>query len=65
MMKRKDHKSRLGRTWREVWLNRSAYLLMAPFMTIFFLFTVFPVVMTIVLSFTQYNILEEPVFVGF
>ena len=64
-MKPNSFKSRLGRTWREIWLHRSAYLLMAPFMIIFFTFTVLPVIMTIVLSFTQYNILEDPVFVGF
>ena len=64
-MKQNNFKSRLGRTWREIWLNRSAYILMAPFMVIFFTFTVLPVIMTIILSFTQYNILEEPVFVGF
>ncbi len=33
-------------------------------MIIFFTFTVLPVLMTIVLSFFQYNILEDPVFVG-
>lgn len=60
----KQHTSRLAQTWRTVWINRSAYALMAPFMIIFFTFTVLPVLMTIVLSFTQYNILEEPVFVG-
>ena len=64
-MKQNNFKSRLGHTWREIWLNRSAYILMAPFMVIFFTFTVLPVIMTIILSFTQYNILEEPVFVGF
>jgi len=33
-------------------------------MIIFFTFTVLPVIMTIILSFTQYNILQEPTFVG-
>ena len=33
-------------------------------MIIFFTFTVLPVLMTIILSFFQYNILEDPVFVG-
>jgi len=64
-MKQSNFGKRLGRTWRTVWQNRMAYLLMAPFMIIFFTFTVLPVLMSIVLSFTQYNILEEPVFVGF
>lgn len=64
-MKQTNFGKRLGQTWRTVWQNRGAYLLLAPFMIIFFTFTVLPVIMSIVLSFTQYNILEEPVFVGF
>lgn len=64
-MKQSHFGKRLGQTWRSVWQNRAAYLLLAPFMVIFFTFTVLPVIMSIVLSFTQYNILEEPVFVGF
>ena len=63
-MKQSTFTQRLGQTWREVWKNRSAYVLMAPFMIIFFVFTVLPVLMTIILSFFQYNILEDPVFVG-
>lgn len=64
-MKQTNFGKRLGQTWRTVWQNRGAYVLLAPFMIIFFTFTVLPVIMSIVLSFTQYNILEEPVFVGF
>ena len=64
-MKQTNFGKRLGQTWRIVWQNRGAYMLLAPFMIIFFTFTVLPVIMSIVLSFFQYNILEEPVFVGF
>lgn len=63
-MSKHTYTQRLSQTWREVWKNRAAYLLMAPFMIIFFTFTVLPVLMTIILSFFQYNILEDPVFVG-
>ena len=63
-MRKHTFTQRLSQTWREVWKNRAAYILMAPFMIIFFTFTVLPVLMTIVLSFFQYNILEDPVFVG-
>ena len=44
---------------------KAAYLLLAPFMLIFFIFTVLPVLVSIVLSFTQYNVLQTPKFVGF
>ena len=63
-MSKHTYTQRLSQTWREVWKNRAAYMLMAPFMIIFFTFTVLPVLMTIILSFFQYNILEDPVFVG-
>lgn len=41
-----------------------SYAMVAPFMLIFFAFTVFPVVLTILLSFTNYNVLELPKFIG-
>lgn len=44
--------------------NRAGYVLMAPYMLIFFVFTVIPVILTIILSFTQYNVLQLPTFVG-
>ncbi len=44
--------------------NKTLYLLMAPYMTIFFLFTVLPVVFSLLLSFFYFNMLEFPRFVG-
>ena len=44
--------------------NWAAYLLLAPFMILFFVFTIMPVFVTLGISFTTYNILESPVFVG-
>ena len=35
-----------------------------PFATVFFVFTVLPVIMSIFLSFTHYNMLQPPVWVG-
>ena len=43
---------------------REAYLLMLPFLVVFFVFTVWPVLLSIVLSFTSYNVLEMPRFIG-
>jgi len=63
-MKEKRLNSHQIPLWKQIWNNRAAYILMAPFMIIFFTFTVLPVIMTIILSFTQYNILQEPTFVG-
>jgi len=39
-------------------------MLMAPFFIVFFIFTVLPVLSSIVLSFTDFNMLQRPNFVG-
>ncbi len=53
------------RRWALIRQYRSAYALVAPFMLIFLTFTVVPVLISIALSFTKYNVLQAPVFVGF
>ena len=52
-------------TWNEMKRNKAAYLMVAPFMLIFCCFTVVPVLLSIVLSFTDFNMLEFPNPVGF
>ena len=47
-------------TWKEMKRNKIAYLMIAPYMILFFLFTVIPVVLSIVISFTDFNMLEFP-----
>lgn len=44
--------------------NWQMYVLLFPFMFFFFLFTVWPVIASIFVSFTEYNVLEVPRFVG-
>lgn len=44
--------------------NKASYVMIAPFFTLFFLFTVLPVLTSIVLSFTYFNMLEMPSFTG-
>ncbi|MFP4661082.1 MAG: carbohydrate ABC transporter permease [Halanaerobiales bacterium] len=44
--------------------NRVSYLFLAPFWTIFFIFTILPVFIAMYLSFTYYNMLEPPQWVG-
>ena len=51
--------------WKEMKRNKVAYIMVAPFMLIFSLFTVVPVLLSIVISFTNFNLLEMPEFVGF
>ena len=50
--------------WAFAKRNYQSYLLLAPYFVLFFTFTVLPVVMAIVLSFTSFNMLEMPQFVG-
>ncbi|MCL2199425.1 MAG: sugar ABC transporter permease [Defluviitaleaceae bacterium] len=44
--------------------NRQSYGLMAPYFILFFMFTILPVMIAIVLSFTNFNMLQAPRFVG-
>ena len=44
--------------------NKECYLMLAPYFILFFLFTVLPVLMSIALSFTYFNMLEWPTFNG-
>lgn len=47
-----------------LWQHRVSYAMVAPFLLLFMLFTVIPVVMSMVLSLTSYNMFESPIFVG-
>ncbi len=44
--------------------NLPSYVMIAPYFTLFFCFTVLPVIASMILSFTDFNILEWPGFVG-
>ena len=45
---------------RKLYLNRTLYLMMLPYLILFFLFTIAPVIMSLLLSFTDFNMLEFP-----
>lgn len=44
--------------------NKVSYLFVAPYIILFFCFTALPVIISLALSFTSFNLLEMPVFVG-
>ncbi len=50
-------------TWKEMKKNWMAYVMVAPYMIIFSLFTIIPVILSAILSFTNFNMLEWPDFV--
>lgn len=47
-----------------LWYYRADYLFMLPYLIIFFLFQVMPVLVSVVLGFTNFNVLEAPEFIG-
>lgn len=49
---------------QEMKASKHSYVLLAPYMILFSLFTVIPVVISIILSFTYFNMLEFPRFIG-
>ncbi|MBP5198411.1 MAG: sugar ABC transporter permease, partial [Lachnospiraceae bacterium] len=60
----KDILSRISSTLKRIKKAKVSYLFIAPFCLIFILFYLIPVVVSIGLSFTYYNILETPRFIG-
>ena len=64
-MSRTKKPYRLKTTVKSMYRERSSYFMIAPFLIAFFIFTVIPVVAAIVLSFTDFNMLQTPNFVGF
>ncbi|GGG18526.1 carbohydrate ABC transporter permease [Paenibacillus aceti] len=57
-------KGRAAQLFREMKMKRQGYMLLAPYFILFFIFTAFPVLMALGLSFTNFNILEPPSFIG-
>lgn len=53
-----------GKLWYRIKQSKSSYFMIAPYFILFFFFTVLPVVMAVGFSFTYYNMLEMPTFVG-
>jgi len=58
----------MARRWKMLWSemkkNRISYLLLAPFLLLFTVFTIIPIITSVGLSFSYYNIVESPSFVG-
>ena len=51
------------RTWFLIKRNKTAYFMIAPFMILFFIFTIIPVALSLVLSLTSFNMLQWPKFI--
>lgn len=63
---KKTNRSKLNLEYvlKEVKRKKVCYALIAPYMLLFFVFTVLPVFVSIFLSATDYNVIEKPNFIG-
>lgn len=52
--------SKMQWTWKEMKKNKTAYFMLAPFFILFIIFTVLPVFLSIILSLTDFNMLQMP-----
>ena len=56
----RDEMSKWQWTWKEMKRNKTAYFMLAPFLLLFIIFTVLPVLLSILLSLTDFNMLQFP-----
>ncbi len=52
--------SKLRWTWKEMKRNKTAYFMLFPFLILFIVFTVLPVFLSMLLSLTDFNMLQMP-----
>ena len=52
--------SKMQWTWKEMKRNKTAYFMLAPFLILFIVFTVLPVFLSMILSLTDFNMLQMP-----
>ena len=50
--------------WKKAKRSKMCYVFLAPYAILFSLFVILPVISSIFFSFTYYNILEKPRFIG-
>lgn len=50
--------------WARMKKSKASYFMMAPYLLLFFFFTILPILSSVILSFTYFNMLEAPTFVG-
>lgn len=62
--KRKGEMAKIS-LWKSIKKNRINYLMLFPFAVLFTIFTIIPVVSAIVLSFSDFDMVQMPIFTGF
>ncbi|MCR4795582.1 MULTISPECIES: carbohydrate ABC transporter permease [Ruminococcus] len=61
---KRTKKERRTMLWRDIKKNKGCYGMIAPFMIFFIVFTIIPVVMSLPMGFTDFNMVQPPKFVG-
>ncbi len=59
-----NRKSRAAKLWADIKRNKGCYLMLAPFMIFFTVFTIVPVVMSLPIGFTDFDMAKPPKYVG-
>lgn len=49
---------------QEMKQKKTSYLMMLPYMVFFFIFTILPVIVALFLSFTEYDMVQTPIWIG-
>ena len=57
--------NRINETWKAMKANAISYLFVAPFLLVFSVFVIIPILLSVVLSFTYFNMVQPPTWVGF
>lgn len=60
----KTSRKRIAGLFREIWKYRLSYLFISPFVIAFILFILLPVLAAFGLSFTDFNTIQFPKFIG-
>lgn len=50
--------------WTSIKSNKTSYFMMLPYLIFFFLFTILPVIIAVLLSFTDYDMVQAPMWIG-
>ena len=57
---KRDEMSKWQWTWKEMKRNKTAYFMLFPFLILFIVFTVLPVLLSVFFSLTDFNMLQTP-----
>lgn len=55
---------KLKKLWKDIKKNKDCYFMLMPFMIFFIIFTVLPVLMSLPVGFTDFNMVQPPEFTG-